>query len=134
MEKARERRDIVLDQMAKVLSRYVFASRINAAKAKPIKLADTAYYQSLPKSTAWDYPVEEVRKYLEDKYTTRVAQGGLKVYTTINVEAQQLATKAIREGLRNYDARRSWRSDYQNILLDENEQPMTDAKEIQNVN
>jgi penicillin-binding protein 1A len=129
IEKAKERRDIVLDQMAKYGK--VTQADAAAAKAKPIKLADTAYYQSLPKSTAWDYPVEEVRKYLEDKYTTRVAQGGLKVYTTINVEAQKLATKAVREGLRNYDRNRAWRSEYRNILLDDNEQPITSEKEIQ---
>lgn len=129
MDKAKERRDIVLDQMAKY--EFISQSEADAAKAKPIKLADTAYYQSQPKSTSWDYPVEEVRKYLEDKYTTRVAQGGLKVYTTINVEAQKLATKAIREGLRRYDKGQSWRSDYQNILLNEDEQPITDEKEIQ---
>ena len=70
-------------------------AQINAAKAKPIKLADTAYYQALPKSTAWDYPVEEIRKNLEDKYTTRVAQGRLKVYTTINVEAQKTLTNLV---------------------------------------
>ncbi|MCA1623312.1 MAG: PBP1A family penicillin-binding protein [Acidobacteria bacterium] len=128
MEKARERRNIVLEQMAKY--GYITDAEADAAKAKPIKLADTAFYQSLPKSTAWDYPVEEVRKYLEDKYTTRVAQGGLKVYTTINVEAQKLATKAVREGLRQYDRNRAWRSDYQNILTDENDQPITDQKEV----
>ncbi|HEY0429045.1 MAG TPA: PBP1A family penicillin-binding protein [Pyrinomonadaceae bacterium] len=131
MDKALERRNIVLDQMVKYFPEHYTQSEIDAAKAKPIKLADTAYYQSQPKSTAWDYPVEEVRKYLEDKYTTRVAQGGLKVYTTINVEAQKLATKAVREGLRSYDKNQKWRSDYQNILLDENEQPLTDEKEIQ---
>ncbi len=129
MEKAKMRRDIVLDQMAKYYPERYSQAQIDAAKAKPIKLADTAYYQSLPKSTAWDYPVEEIRKYLEDKYTTRVAQGGLKVYTTINVEAQKIATKAVREGLRRYDRGRGWRSDYQNILLDENEQPISDPKE-----
>ena len=109
---------------------FISESEAGAAKAKPIKLADTAYYQSLPKSSAWDYPVEEVRKYLEDKYTTRVAQGGLEVYTTINVEAQKLATKAIRDGLRRYDRGRSWRSEFQNILTDEDNQPLTDQKEI----
>ncbi|MDQ2747840.1 MAG: PBP1A family penicillin-binding protein [Acidobacteriota bacterium] len=131
MDKAKERRDLVLDQMAKY--GYVSTADANAAKAKPIKLADTAFYQSLPKSTSWDYPVEEVRKYLEDKYTTRVAQGGLQVYTTINVDAQKLATAAIRKGLRTYDRSQSWRSDYQNILLDENnnDAPITDPKEIQ---
>ncbi len=131
MEKAKERRDVVLDQMAKYYPDKYSQSIVDAAKAKPIKLADTAYYQSLPKSTAWDYPVEEVRKYLEDKYTTRVAQGGLQVYTTINVEAQKLATKAVREGLRSYDKSQGWRSDYQNILLNEDNQPITDQKDIQ---
>ncbi len=129
IEKAKERRDVVLDQMAKYGK--ITQADANAAKARPIKLADTAYYQSLPKSTAWDYPVEEVRKYLEDKYTTRVAQGGLQVYTTINVDAQKLATKAVREGLRSYDRNRAWRSEYRNVLLDDNNQPITDTKEVQ---
>jgi penicillin-binding protein 1A len=131
MEKALERRNIVLDQMAKYFPDRYSQAQIEAAKAKPIKLADTAWYQSQPKSTAWDYPIEEIRKYLEEKYTTRVAQGGLKVYTTVNVDAQKLATKAVREGLRSYDKSQKWRSEYQNILLDENEQPLTDQKEIQ---
>jgi len=131
MEKARERRNVVLEQMGKYFPEVYSESEIDAAKAKPIKLADTAYYQSLPKSTAWDYPVEEVRKYLEEKYTTRVAQGGLKVYTTINVDAQKTATKAIRDGLRQYDRNRRWRSDYRNILVDESNQPITDQKQIQ---
>src|SRR5580765_4623919 len=130
MEKALERRNLVLDQMAKYFPEKYSQTEVDAAKAKPIKLADTAYYQSLPKSTAWDYPVEEIRKYLEEKYTTRVAQGGLKVYTTINVEAQKIATKEIREKLRAYDRGRPWRSDYQNILVDPDNNPITDQKEI----
>lgn len=128
MQKAEARRNIVLDQMAKY--GYITESEAAGAKAKPIKLADTAYYQSLPKSTAWDYPVEEIRKYLEEKYTTRVAQGGLKVYTTINVEGQKIATKTIRERLRAFDRGRKWRSDYQNILVDPDGLPLTDEKEI----
>ena len=131
MEKARARRDVVLDQMAKYFPETYSQSMIDAAKAKPIKLADTAYYQSLPKSTAWDYPVEEIRKYLEDKYTTRVAQGGLKVYTTINVDAQKIATRVIRERLRAYDKGKAWRSDYQDILAPPDAEPITDPKEIE---
>ena len=130
MEKARIRRDIVLDQMAKYFPAKYSQSEVDAAKAKPIVLADTAYYQSQPKSTAWDYPVEDVRKYLEEKYTTRIAQGGLKVYTTINVAAQKIATQAIRQRLREYDKGRKWRSDYENILLDDDDQPLTDEKQI----
>ena len=108
--RAKERRDLVLDLMA----RHGFATQaeVDAAKAKPIQLADTAYYQSQPRSSAFDYPVEYVRQDLEDKYTTRVAQGGLSVYTTINVEAQKRAYEVVRAGLRRYDRGRGWRSAY----------------------
>ena len=131
IKRAEMRRNIVLDQMAKYFPERYSQAAVEAAKAKPIKLADTAYYQALPKSTPWDYPVEEVRKYLEDRYTTRVAQGGLKVYTTINVEAQKIATRVIRERLRSFDKGRKWRSDYKDILLDDEGQPITDKKEIE---
>lgn len=129
MEKAKDRRDIVLDQMAKYGK--ISQSEADSAKAKPIKLADSAYYQSQPKSTPWDYPVEEVRKYLEEKYTTRVAQGGLEVFTTINIEGQEMASKVVRERLRAFDRGREWRSEYVNILTDENNQVLTDEKQIQ---
>jgi len=109
--KAKERRDLVLDLMAK--NGFISQSEADAAKAKPIQLADTAYYNSQPKSSPFDYPVEAIRQELEDKYTTRVAQGGLSVYTTINVEAQKRAYEVVRAGLRNYDRTHSgWRSTY----------------------
>jgi penicillin-binding protein 1A len=109
--RAKERRDLVLDLMA----RHGFATQaeVDAAKAKPIQLADTAYYQSQPKSTPFDYPVEFIRQELEDRYTTRVAQGGLSVYTTINAEAQKKAYEVVRAGLRRYDrSHTGWRSNY----------------------
>ncbi len=130
MDRARKRRNIVLDQMAKY--DYITRAQANAAKAKPIVLADSAYYQSLPKSTAWDFPVEEVRKYLDGKYTPRVSQGGLQVYTTINVDAQKIATSTIRKRLRAYDRSQKWRSDYKNVLVDDEGKPITDAGEKKN--
>jgi penicillin-binding protein 1A len=112
--RAKERRDLVLDLMAK--NGFATQAEVDAAKAKPIQLADTAYYQSQPKSSAFDYAVETVRQELEDKYTTRVAQGGLSVYTTINVDAQKKAYEVLRAGLRNYDKTHAgWRSSYKMI-------------------
>src|SRR5882762_10179567 len=109
--RAKERRDLVLDQMAK--TGFASQAEVDAAKAKPIQLADTAYYQSQTKSSPFDYPVEYIRQELEDKYTTRVAQGGLSVYTTINAEAQKRAYDVVRAGLRQYDKTHSgWRSSY----------------------
>ena len=113
-DKAKERRDLVLDQMAK--TGFATEADVAAAKAKPIQLADTAYYQSQEKSTPFDYPVEYLRQELEDKYTTRVAQSGLAVYTTINVAAQTKAYEVVREGLRRYDrSHGGWRSSYNSI-------------------
>src|SRR4051812_32189280 len=76
---ARERRNVVIDQMAKY--GFIDQGQADRTKASPIKLVDTAIYQSQVKSSAFDYPVEYIRQELEDKYTTRVAQGGLSVYT-----------------------------------------------------
>ncbi|HMF55393.1 MAG TPA: transglycosylase domain-containing protein, partial [Pyrinomonadaceae bacterium] len=111
---ARERRNLVLDQMAK--NGFISQADADAAKAKPIKLADTAYYPMQTRTSPFDYPVEEIRQYLEDRYTTRVAQGGLTVYSTINVDAQKRAVEVVREGLRRYDrSHAGWHSSYTNI-------------------
>src|SRR6476620_3937312 len=117
--KAKERRDLVLELMAK--NGFVSQAEADAAKAKPIQLADTAYYQSQHKSSPFDYPVEYIRQELEDKYTTRVAQGGLAVYTSINVDAQKRAYEVLRAGLRNYDRTHTgWRSSYSPIPTSSN--------------
>src|SRR2546421_2047692 len=117
--KAKERRDLVLDLMAR--NGFASPTEVDAAKAKPIQLADTAYYQSQPKSSPFDYPVEYIRQNLEDKYTTRVAQGGLSVYTTINVAAQKKAYEVVRAGLRRYAAgHNGWQSSYEAIPTSSN--------------
>src|SRR5881275_665456 len=115
MQRAKERRDLVLQLMAN--SGFASQSEVDAAKTKPIQLADSAYYQA-PQATepAFDYPVEYIRQDLEDKYTTRVAQTGLAVYSTINVAAQRKAYEAVRTGLRWYDkSHAGWHSSYQAI-------------------
>jgi penicillin-binding protein 1A len=113
--KAKERRDLVLDLMAK--TGFANQSDVDAAKAKPVQLADTAYYQPPQAlSPAFDYPVEYIRGDLEEKYTTRVAQTGLAVYSTINVAAQKKAYEVVRAGLRRYDkGHGGWRSSYEAI-------------------
>jgi penicillin-binding protein 1A len=113
--KAKERRDLVLQLMAN--GGFASQSEVDAAKARPIQLADSAFYQS-PQATepAFDYPVEYIRQDLEDKYTTRVAQTGLSVYSTINVAAQRKAFETVRAGLRRYaSGHNSWNSSYEII-------------------
>ncbi|HYX28332.1 MAG TPA: PBP1A family penicillin-binding protein [Pyrinomonadaceae bacterium] len=120
MQKAKERRDLVLQLMAN--NGFASQGEVDAAKAKPIQLADSAYYQA-PQATepAFDYPVEYIRQDLEDKYTTRVAQTGLSVYSTINVAAQRKAYEVVRAGLRWYDkGHAGWHSNYQVIATSQN--------------
>lgn len=107
---ARERRNLVLDLMAR--NGFVSQSKADAAKSRPVKVIETAYYEPPTALPGFGYPVEEIRQYLEEKYTTRVALGGLTVHSTINVEAQRAAYEAVRSGLRGYDRGRGWRSEY----------------------
>ena len=115
MERATERRDLVIQLMAN--GGFITQGEADAAKARPIKLHESAYAPSLQSaSPVFAYPVEEIRQELEDKYTTRVAQGGLTVYSTINAAAQKEAYYALREGLRVYDRGHSgWRGQFQTI-------------------
>ncbi len=115
MKGATERRDLVLQLMAD--NGFIAQSEADAAKGRPIKLHEAAYAPSLQSaSPVFAYPVEEIRQELEDKYTTRVAQGGLTVYSTVNAAAQKEAYYALREGLRVYDRGHSgWRGQFQTI-------------------
>jgi penicillin-binding protein 1A len=115
IERAKDRRDLVLQLMAD--NGFVSQTEADAARSRPIKLHPSAYAPSLQSaSPVFAYPVEEIRQQLEDKYTTRVAQGGLTVYSTVNAEAQREAFYALREGLRDYDRGHSgWRGSFQPI-------------------
>jgi penicillin-binding protein 1A len=115
MERAKDRRDLVIQLMAN--NGFISQPEADAAKGRPIKLHESAYSPSLQSaSPIFAYPVEEIRQQLEDKYTTRVAQGGLTVYSTVNAAAQTKAYYALREGLRVYDRGHSgWRGSFQAI-------------------
>ena len=56
------------------------------------------------------YFTEEVRRRLEEKYgVERLYNDGLKVYTTVNIEMQAEARKAIKQGLWEFAQRRTYR-------------------------
>ncbi|MDP2690739.1 MAG: penicillin-binding transpeptidase domain-containing protein, partial [Deltaproteobacteria bacterium] len=49
-------------------------------------------------------------RYIEEKYgEDMLYKGGLKVYTTLDVEMQKVANRAVDEGLREHDKRRGYR-------------------------
>jgi penicillin-binding protein 1A len=111
-QRALARRNVVLDRMAR-------AGKITQAQAQQGIAAPLALHIEAPHNTLAPYFVEEIRKYLESTYGTEtVHERGLRVYTTLNVDAQRAANQAIRDGLHAYDRRHGWRGKLENILRD----------------
>lgn len=66
------------------------------------------------------YFTEQVRRYLEATYGSKMAQtGGLEVYTTINPMMQQAAQEAVRENLRRHDQRQGYRAPNKVLSVEE---------------
>src|SRR5215207_3691702 len=87
---ARRRRAEVLDAM--VSAGYVTRGQADEAKATPLGARRSDYYAHRREQFFFDY----VRSELIRRYGRRVVtQGGLKVYTTINLRFQELARQAI---------------------------------------
>src|SRR5947207_2603020 len=108
-ERALTRRNYAIDRM--VAEKKITVAQGEEAKSHPIKLAE----KQRPDELA-PYFVEELRRYLEKKYgTSAVHEGGLKVYSTLNVDAQKAANAAIRAGTRDYDKRHGWRGVDRNL-------------------
>lgn len=115
LELSRQRQGYVLERMAE--EGYITADQARREAQKPLML--------MPKKadSLWvgPYFTEEVRKYLELKYGEELLyKGGLEVYTTLDVEMQKAANRAVDEGLREYDKRRGYRGPVK-VLKDEPE-------------
>ncbi len=66
------------------------------------------------------YFVEEIRRYLEGKYgSDQVHEGGLRVYTSLDMDLQRAANSAVFDGLAAYERRHGWRGHLQNVLTAE---------------
>ncbi len=111
-DKALKRRNLVINSLLE--DGKITAAQAAAAKVKPLALN----LQHDPNSLA-PYFVEEVRRYLEGKYgSDQVHEGGLRVYTTLNVEMQKAANQAVLDGLAAYEKRHGWRSHLINVIAE----------------
>ncbi len=91
---AKRRRNEVLAKMAEL--HYVSAAQAAAAKASPLEVKRGYFYSERKE----DFFFEYVRQKLVERYGAQtVAQGGLKVHTTIDLHMQSEARKAIAEVL-----------------------------------
>jgi penicillin-binding protein 1A len=109
-DRALARRNLVLELM--LHDHKVTAAQAQAASREPLGLRISTGRTDLA-----PYFVEEVRQYLEHTYgTAAVHEQGLRVYTTLNVDMQRAADRAVRDGLHAYDRRHGWRGNLPNIL------------------
>ncbi len=110
-ERALKRRNLVLNEM--LGDRKITRQQANAAMAAPLGL----HIESPPNSVA-PYFVEEVRRQLEKEYGVEQVHGaGLKVYTTLDLDLQVVANKAVLEGTATYERRHGWKGGLPNIVL-----------------
>jgi penicillin-binding protein 1A len=91
---AKQRRNEVLAKMAEL--HYITAAQASSAEASPLEVKRGNFYSQRKE----DFFFEYVRQKLTERYGAQtVAQGGLKVHTTIDLAMQSKARKAIAEVL-----------------------------------
>jgi len=114
-DRAMKRRNLVINAMLE-------DGKITAAQAADARSAPVALrLQHDPNSLA-PYFVEEIRRYLENKYgADQVHEGGLKVYTSLDVDMQKSANRAVLDGLAAYERRHGWKGHLENIVSEGNE-------------
>jgi penicillin-binding protein 1A len=101
MERAVARRNVVLQAMLE--AGHVDRAVVTAARAKPVALHDTLRE---PESHGQHFK-EQVRRELIDRFGWQeVYQGGLRVYTTLDMQMQLAAESAVAEHLKMLDDRR----------------------------
>jgi penicillin-binding protein 1A len=111
-DRAMRRRNLVLSEM--LADGKITLQEANVAKAAPLGL-----HLEAPANSVAPYFVEEVRRQLENEYGVEEVHGaGLRVYTTLDLDLQRVANKAVLDGTATYERRRGWIGHLQNVVLE----------------
>jgi penicillin-binding protein 1A len=112
-DRALRRRKLVINAMLE--DGKITAQLAPDAKAKTLQLN----LQHDPNSLA-PYFVEEIRRYLENKYgSDQVHEGGLRVYTSLDMDLQKIANLAVLNGVAAYERRHGWKNHLSNVRSSE---------------
>jgi len=103
-DRAIQRRNYVIDRL--VADGFVKKDDGEKAKAEPLGVSPKA---TTPSTYAAGFFAEEVRRELSDRYgEKKLYEGGLSVRTTLDPKMQQMARKALTDGLVRYDEAHGW--------------------------
>ena len=109
-DRAMKRRNLVINAMLE-------DGKITAAQAADVRSAPLALHLQHDPNSLAPYFVEEIRRYLENKYgADQVHEGGLKVYTSLDVDLQRSANQAVLDGLATYERRHGWKGHLENVV------------------
>ena len=112
-DRSMKRRNLVINSLLE--DGKITAAQATQSRNQPIQLK----LQHDPNSVA-PYFVEEIRRYLENKYgSDQVHEGGLRVYTSLNLDLQTAAHQDVLDGLATYERRHGWKGHLENVLSTE---------------
>jgi len=109
-DRAQKRRNLVINAMLE-------DGKITAAQAAAARSAPVVLHLAHDPNSLAPYFVEEIRRYLEGKYgADQVHEGGLKVFTSLDVDLQKAANQAVLDGLAAYERRHGWKGPLENVV------------------
>jgi penicillin-binding protein 1A len=109
-DRALHRRNLVVNAMLE-------DGKITAREASQARNAPLGLNLAPDPNSRAPYFVEEVRRYLETKYgADQLYEGGMRVYTTLDMDLEVAANQALLDGLAAYERRHGWRGHLENVL------------------
>ena len=109
-EKALRRRNLVISEMES--DGVITHQQADQARKSPLGL-----HINQPEMSVAPWFQEEVRRELEKKFgTEQVHEAGLRVQTTLDLDLQKTANKALADGLAAYERRHGWKGRLENVL------------------
>jgi penicillin-binding protein 1A len=109
-DKALRRRNLVLSEMES-------DGIITHQQAEQAREAPLGVHISQPDASVAPWFQEEVRRELEKRFgADEVHESGLRIETTLDVNLQQTANRAVADGLAAYERRHGWKGKLENVL------------------
>jgi penicillin-binding protein 1A len=111
-EKALRRRNLVLSEMES-------DGVITHLQAEQARRAPLGLHVNQPEMSVAPWFQEEVRRELEKRFgSEQVHEAGLRVDTTLDLDLQKTANRALGDGLAAYERRHGWKGKLENVLAD----------------
>jgi penicillin-binding protein 1A len=109
-DRALKRRNLVLSEMES--DGVITHAQAQEALSTPLGL-----HISQPEGTVAPWFQEEARRELEKRFgTDQVHEAGLRVDTTLDLDLQQTANRAVGDGVATYERRHGWKGHVENVI------------------